>query len=294
MEEERNEEQAKKVRFDLKEEIFLIPSKWDRLSKCRVDKSRVTEDLNLLKQKSRAIVGQRNQQNKQGQRKKPNFSSATSGKPKAESANKAAATLDNSRPSSSPNKTVKNSARKTLLDRTDGCETKADIRKLTSAIETKLKIHPRPQRDVSRLEVALPKINYTTDIKKALEKALQRSRSKPALGSVASSSNTTNLVTQGKKQSGNFAACSVRFEKRDRLFQRRLSDSSVFGDKSPVCKHSSGNDFPRSSELSSTDLIGWRPFSAWGLKNRSMRTEKTNPLKRGSSMSTLIPNSILY
>ncbi|XP_068696767.1 uncharacterized protein [Montipora foliosa] len=283
MEEERKQEQAKKVRFDLKEEIFLIPSKWDRLSKCRVDKSRVTEDLNLLKHKSRAIVGQRNQQNKQGQRKKPNYSSATSGKPKAESANKAAATLDNSRPSSSPNKTVKNSARKTLLDRT-----------LTSAIETKLKIHPRPQRDVSRLEVALPKINYTTDIKKALEKALQRSRSKPALGSVASSSNITSLVTQGKKQSGNFAACSARFEERDRLFQRRLSDSSVFGDKSPVCKHSSGNDSPRFSELSSTDLIGWRPFSAWGLKNRSMRTEKTNPLKRGSSMSTLIPNSILY
>ncbi|XP_068700340.1 uncharacterized protein [Montipora foliosa] len=283
MEEERKQEQAKKVRFDLKEEIFLIPSKWDCLSKCRVDKSRVTEDLNLLKHKSRAIVGQRNQQNKQGQRKKPNYSSATSGKPKAESANKAAATLDNSRPSSSPNKTVKNSARKTLLDRT-----------LTSAIETKLKIHPRPQRDVSRLEVALPKINYTTDIKKALEKALQRSRSKPALGSVASSSNITSLVTQGKKQSGNFAACSARFEERDRLFQRRLSDSSVFGDKSPVCKHSSGNDSPRFSELSSTDLIGWRPFSAWGLKNRSMRTEKTNPLKRGSSMSTLIPNSILY
>ena len=294
MEEKKTQEQAKKVRFDLNEEVFIIPSKWDRLSERKNYNARIEDSS--TKQKSPAVVERPRSQLKLEQRKIANSRTDTSGKPYFTStkANKTIAL--NSRPNTSPKKNAKRSqteARKSFRDKTE--ENIANDRKLTSPLD-KLKIYHRPQRETPKLEIALPKISYTSDVKKAIEKALQRSGSKSAFGIPSSpNTNVANLATQGREESINFAD-SLRSGKNDRMSQRRLSDSSVSefgGRKCGMCKPTNGDDSSRFSELSSIDIVGWRPFSAWSAK-RSVRTDRTNQMKRGSSMSSLIPNSILY
>ncbi|XP_067050862.1 uncharacterized protein [Acropora muricata] len=298
MEEKKTLEQAKKVRFDLNEEVFIIPSKWDRLSKCKNYNARIEDSS--TKPKSPAVDERPRSQLKLEQRKIANSRTDTSGKSYFTStkANKTIAL--NSRPNTSPKKYAKSSqtaARKSLRDKTEGAyENITHNRKLTSPLD-ELKIYHRPQREIPKLEIALPKISYTSNVKKSIEKALQRSGSKSALGIPLSSTklNVTNLAAQGKKDSTNFADSS-RFEKNDRMSQRRLSDSSISefgGQKFGMCKPTNGDDSSRFSELSAMDIVGCRPFSAWSTKI-TMQTERTNPMKRGSSMSSLIPNSILY
>ena len=298
MEEKKTLEQAKKVRFDLNEEVFIIPSKWDRLSKCKNYNARIEDSS--TKPKSPAVDERPRSQLKLEQRKIATSRTDTSGKSYFTStkANKTIAL--NSRPNTSPKKYAKSSqtaARKSLRDKTEGAyETITHKRKLTSPLD-ELKMYHRPHREIPKLEIALPKISYTSDVKKSIEKALQRSGSKSALGIPLSSTkfNVTNLAAQGKKDSTNFADSS-RFEKHDRMSQRRLSDSSISefgGQKFGMCKPTNGDDSSRFSELSAMDIVGCRPFSAWSTKI-TMQTERTNPMKRGSSMSSLIPNSILY
>lgn len=299
MEEKKTQEQAKKVRFDLHEEVFIIPSKWDRLSKCKNYDTRIIEDSST-KQKSPAVDERPRSQLKLEQRKMANSRTERSGTSYFTSTKANKKTALNSRPNTSPKKYAKSSqsaARKSLRDKTEGAyENIANDRKLASPLD-RLKIYHRPKREIPKLEIALPKISYTSDVKKSLEKALQRSGSKSALGIPSSSTkfNVTNLAALGKKDSKNFADSS-RLEKNDRMSQRRLSDSSISefgGPKFGMCKPTNGDDSSRFSELSSIDIVGCRPFSAWSTKI-NVQTDRTNPMKRGSSMSSLIPNSILY
>ena len=58
MEGKKDSEFTKKVRFDLNEEVFLIPSKWDRLSKCKTATAKNIEGP-VNKQRNRAVAERR-------------------------------------------------------------------------------------------------------------------------------------------------------------------------------------------------------------------------------------------
>ena len=147
-------------------------------------------------------------------------------------------------------------------------------------------MYHRPPQELPKVDLVLPKIPYTPELKKAIEKALQRSRSRPALdiGPLASQEKNPELSTSHPK------------DKTEKMFQRRLSDSSVrIGDEKPMYKKQNqiGETSSKFSDLYS-NLDGWSPFSAWSSKDGTLRPNSTAPLTRGRSMSSLIPSSILY
>ena len=286
MEEKKNQQLTKKVRFDLNEEVFLIPSKWDRLTgKSKSANAKIIEGF-TPRQRSRTVVERRTKSKHNGHKKIPNFGSVPSGKLVLTSESNGK-TSDNSRSNTSPNKSG-NSPRKTSRQKTESCETTTNNRNSASLNEVKLKFYHRPPQELPRLDLVLPKIPYTPDLKRAIEKALQRSRSRPALeGSLNS---TTTPHTQEKKSDD---LSSSPTEKGEMVFKRRLSDSSIrIGEaNSTTCKPTNGEDSSKFSELS---LDGWSPFSAWSAKDSSVRPNHTPPITRGRSMSSLIPSSILY
>lgn len=286
MEEKKNQQLTKKVRFDLNEEVFLIPSKWDRLTgKSKTASAKIIEGF-TPRQRSRTVVERRNKSKHNGHKKIPNFCSVPSGKLVLTSESNGK-TSDNSRSNTSPNKSG-NSPKKTSRQKTESCETTTNNRNSTSPNEVKLKFYHHPPQELPRLDLVLPKIPYTPDLKRAIEKALQRSRSRPTLESALNS--TTTPHTQEKK-SDDLSSSSP--EKGKMVFQRRLSDSSIrIGEaNSTVSKPTNGEDSSKFSELS---LDGWSPFSAWNAKDSSVRQNHTPPITRGRSMSSLIPSSILY
>ena len=161
----------------------------------------------------------------------------------------------------------------------------------TPPVEAKLKFYHRPPTELPRLDLGvLPKIPYTPDLKKAIEKALQRSRSKSATDSEL---NSGASVVQEKKHD---LLKIIPTEKGEKVLQRRLSDSSVIiGDEKPTeDKPSCDEGISKFSELSSINLDGWSPFNAWTAKDSTVRSNRTPPIKRGRSMPSLIPSSILY
>ena len=158
---------------------------------------------------------------------------------------------------------------------------------LSFPVETRLKFYQRPPQELPRLDLVLPKIPYTLDLKKAFEKAIQRSRSRPTLEC------GLNTGAQEKKVE---LFNSLPRNKAEKVLQRRLSDSSIIiGDEKPTeNKPTNGEGSSKFSELSSINLDGWSPFTAWGAKDSTLRPNRTPPMKRGRSMSSLIPSSILY
>ena len=288
MEEKKNQQMAKKVRFDLNEEVFLIPSKWDRLSKCKSTNARIIDGF-APKHKSRTVVERRNKGKQNGHRKIPNFSSVANGKVVL-SPESNGTSPDNLRPNTSPTKSG-NNPKKTSRQKAESCEnTTGNNRHSSAPVEARLKFFHRPPQELPRLDLVLPKIPYTPDLKKAIEKALQRSRSRPSLNSGL---NSSIQVTQEKKPE---LLNSLPQEKTERILQRRLSDSSIrIGDEKPIeNKPTNGEDSSKFSELSSINLDGWSPFTAWSAKEGTVRSNQTPPITRGRSMSSLIPSSILY
>lgn len=275
---------TKKVRFDLNEEVFLIPSKWDRLSKCKTTNARIMAG----KHKNRTVADRRNDNKGKQNRNRKTQNGSTSGKLASNCEPNGMCSGDiNGRPNSTPNIKT-NNARKTAPRAKEGNDN-ANSRTSTSPVEGRLKLYHRPPPELPKLDLVLPKIPYTPDLKKAIEKALQRSRRKP---SVDNGLNTT-MITQDKKSE---VLNSLPKEKTERIFQRRLSDSSIrIADEKPIenNQHQNGEGSSKFSELSS-NIDGWSPFSAWNSKDSTLRSNSTAPLTRGRSMSSLIPNSILY
>ena len=283
MESKKDQQVAKKVRFDLNEEVFLIPSKWDRLSKCKTTNARI---IDRMASRSRTIVDRRidikGKQNRN--RKTQNVSAAGKLVSKPEPNGRFS---DNNRPNSTPPIIKTNNARKTVRHK-EGNEN-ANSGNSTSSVEGRLKLYHRPPQELPKVDLVLPKIPYTPDLKKAIEKALLRSRSRPTLdiGPLASQGNSPELSTSHPKDKTD----------HERMFQRRLSDSSVrIGDTKPMEKKQ--NQFGEASSKFSdlySNLDGWSPFSAWSSKDNNLRSNSATPqLTRGRSMSSLIPSSILY
>ena len=290
MEEKKHQQLTKKVRFDLNEEVFLIPSKWDRLSgKSKTTNAKVIEGF-TPRQRSRTVVERRSKSKHNGYKKIPNFCSVPSGKlfSTSESNETSSDNSVNSRSNASSNKSG-NSPRKSSRQKTEGCETTTNNRNSISPNEMKLKFYHRTPQELPRIDLVLPKIPYTPDLKRAIEKALQRSRSRPTL---ENGLNSTTTLTQERKSDD---LSSSPPEKGEMVLQRRLSDSSIrIGEpgNSTTCKPTNGEESSKFSDLSLDD---WSPFSAWSAKDGSMRpTDQTPPITRGRSMSSLIPSSILY
>ena len=277
MEGKKDQQLAKKVRFDLNEEVFLIPSKWDRLSKCKTTNARI---IDRMASKSGTIVDRRidikGKQNRN--RKMQNVFAAG----KLDSKN--GRFSDNKRPNSTPS--VKTNYAKKTVRHKEGTEN-ANSRNSTSPVEGRLKLYHRPTQELPKLDLVLPKIPYTPDLKRAIEKVLQRSRSRSTL-------DTEPLTTQEKNPE---LSTSHRKDKTEKMLQRRLSDSSIrIEDENPMEKKQNqiAEASPKFSDLSS-NIDGWSPFSAWNSKDSTnLRSHSTAPLTRGRSMSSLIPSSILY
>ena len=281
MESKKDQQLAKKVRFDLNEEVFLIPSKWDRLSKCKTTNARI---IDRMTSRSRTIVDRRiDIKGKQNRNRKTQSVSAAGKLDSKREPN--ARFFDNNRPNTTPN-TKTNNARKTTRHK-EGINENSNSGNSTSPVEGRLKLYHRPPQELPKVDLVLPKIPYTPDLKKAIEKALQRSRlSRPTLdiGLLASQEKNPELSTANPKG------------KTEKMFQRRLSDSSIrIGDEKPMeKKHNQiGEASSKFSDLYS-NLDGWSPFSAWSSKDGTLRPNSTAPLTRGRSMSSLIPSSILY
>lgn len=278
MESKKDQQLAKKVRFDLNEEVFLIPSKWDRLSKCKTTNARI---IDRMASRSRTIVDRRiDIKGKQNRNRKTRNVSAAS-KLDSNPEPNGRFSDNNRRPNSTP--IIKtNNARKTERHKEGNENTNSG--NSTSPVEGRLKLYHRPPQELPKVDLVLPKIPYTPDLKKAIEKALQRSRSRPTLeiGPLASQEKNAELLTSHPK------------DKTEKMFQRRLSDSSIrIWDKKPMEKKQNqiGEASSKFSDLYS-NLDGWSPFSAWSSKDCTPRS--TAPLTRGRSTSSLIPSSILY
>ncbi|KAL9971171.1 hypothetical protein ACROYT_G023662 [Oculina patagonica] len=285
MEEKKDQQLTKKVRFDLNEEVFLIPSKWDRLSKCKTTNARIIDAM-AGKHKTRTALDRRidvkGKQNRN--RKTQNLSTYGKRDSNPELNGKLS---DNGRPNSTPNVKT-NSARKTARYKEGNENTNSG--NSTLPVEGRLKFYHRPPQELPKLDLVLPKIPYTPDLKKAIEKALQRSRSRPTL---ESGLNNTTLATQ---KNNSELSTPLPKEKCEGLFQRRLSDSSIrIGDEKPIEKKEN-QVMPSEAKFSelSSNLDGWSPFSAWSSKDSTLRSNSTAPITRGRSMSSLIPSSILY
>ena len=290
MEETKNQQMTKKVRFDLKDEIFLIPSKWDRLSKCKTARTKVIDEITTPNQRSRTVVERRSKKKQNGYRKIPNFDSVAKGKIVLASETNGTVS-DNSLRNTSPSKSGSSVKKTASRQKLGGYENVPNGGTSTPPVEAKLKFYHRPPTELPRLDLGvLPKIPYTPDLKKAIEKALQRSRSKSAIDSGLISEAS---VIQEKKHD---LLKILPTEKAEKILQRRLSDSSVMiGDEKPTeDKPSCDEGISKFSELSSINLDGWSPFNAWTAKDSTVRSNRTPPIRRGRSMSSLIPSSILY
>ena len=230
MEETKNQQMTKKVRFDLKDEIFLIPSKWDRLSKCKTARSKVIDEI-TPNQRSRTVVERRSKKKQNGYRnsKIPNFDSVAKGKIVLASETNCTVS-DNSLRNTSPSKSGSCVRKTASRQKLGGYENVPNGGTSTSPVEAKLKFYHRPPTELPRLDLGvLPKIPYTPDLKKAIEKALQRSRSKSATDSEL---NSGASVIQEKKHD---LLKIIPTEKAEKVLQRRLSDSSVIiGDEKPT------------------------------------------------------------
>ena len=285
MEGRKDEQLPKKVRFDLNEEVFLIPSKWDRLSKCKTTNARIID--RMMASKSRTIVDRRidikGKQNRN--RKKQNVFAAGKLDSNPEPSRRFSA---NNRPNFTPS-IKSNNARKNVRHKEGTYEnTNSGNRDSTSSVEGRLKLYHRPSRELPKLDLVLPKIPCTPDLKKAIEKALLRSRSRPYTldsGPLATQEKSPELLTSHPR------------DKTEKMFQRRLSDSSIrIGDEKPMEKKQKqiGEASSKFSDLSCY-IDDWNPFSAWSSKeSNNFRSNSTAPLTRGRSMSSLIPSSILY
>ena len=281
MESKKDQQLAKKVRFDLNEEVFLIPSKWDRLSKCKTTNARI---IDRMANKNRTSVDRRSDiKGKQNRHKKTQNVSATDKLVSNPQLN--GRFSDNIRPNSTPNIKT-NNARKTVRHK----ESKENTNSGNSAspVEGRLRLYHRSPHELPKLDLVLPKIPYTPHLKKAIEKALQRSRSRPTL-------DIGSLATEEKKAEH---STSSPKDKTEKIFQRRLSDSSIrIGDEKSMPENKPNQIGEASSKFSdlSSNLDGWSPFSAWSSKDSTdLQSNSTAPLIRGRSMSSLIPSSILY
>lgn len=239
----------RKVRFDLNHEVFLIPNKWDRLSKSKASTEKMTEGLST---KSKTKTGnERRGRGRQSRRraaasKKGIFDCTTED-------------LDKHNRDTNTRTPTKEKEEPKTLNSPRG--------------SVKLKLSHRPSKELPRVDIVLPKISYTPDLKKAIETALQRSK-RPLVGGLDCAKeggfrHRTRRMSDGSIDTGyNYK------EVKEKCPSRQSAEESV--------------NEAKFSDLSQ-NVQSWSPFPAW-------KEPRTSPVRRERTkiVSSLIPNSILY
>ena len=274
MGEKKDKQGVKKVRFDLNEEVFLIPNKWDRLAK-----NRTARNINLIgdlasKPKTRTLANRQAPKSKQN--KTLHAKSSPVGKARARLSPESNGTLaDTARPTrSSPRRRRQEQQRS--INRGSS----------TTSTEVTLKLFHRPSKELPGLDFVLPKIPYTPVLKQAIEKALQRSR---RISNVELGLQTGPQDHAGEKSELLYLLSKAKSEK---VLQRSLSDSCLGkGDEETAFTGRGAQDSSKFSELS-TRLDRWMPFSVWASNENALQSKAT--VKRVRSITSIIPNSILY
>ncbi|EDO49957.1 predicted protein [Nematostella vectensis] len=260
---------GKKVRFDLNHEVFFIPTKWDRLSsQTSVIKEKVIGEV-AIRTRTR-VEDERRAKNKQNKSKKARKSTRS----RRIDVSTAATVTRADR-----NKGTLSSRGSTAKESNGGSKVTQRTDKSTS-VGNQSKLPQRERGDIDKVDIVLPKIGYSTEIKRAIEKVLVRNRTftqdidnnKDPVKTIPNKEDNASLSRTRSVYDND----SLSSDKKDPL-RPMISYRSVPRPDGEV----------RFSELS-RNLDGWTPFSAW---RESAEGESTDG-KRGAG--PLIPHSILY
>lgn len=281
---------GKKVRFDLNDEVFEIPNKWDRLSRTRVAARRnklVEEVYKNTKSKDSDRRGGKNKQNKLNKVKKTPRKTDTK-------------SIGSMRTLSSPSSQVLSLDCSVLSTQKGAVSKNSTVNKKTkNNPEIKLKLSHRASLDLTSRDIVLPKISYTSDLKKAIENAVVRNRVSSELGGSLNSYKDRNRIapqeifTEFPKYTGN------------RRFSENCTSSKPLSNPPPSrCSSSEDSSYstrkerlvslpeyePKFSELS-RDVESWIPFSD---RDKDKRKSKQSSDNQTIQPSYMVPNSILY
>ena len=285
---------SKKVRFDLKHEVFVIPSKWDHLSsKIRpsIARERLINELSN-RPKTRALEERKSSRSKQNGRGRKQIKHY--GKTHRKRKTVTARTLNaehrekkeipelrftqNNIPDSfrGVNLAVLNGKLATSL-------TVSKTEQLQTTPAIKLKMTHRSTNDLGqKVNIVLPKITYTPGLRKAIEKALIRSRGHYHESHLSPEHKDFQLKNfSASVDRGNYTARKLSLGNRNRTEEKTLSGTDTTDDG----KLEHGQ---RTVNKLSENLDEWTPFPPW---NEMAQTNQSNRKEKGFS---IIPDSILY
>ena len=244
----------RKVRFDLNHEVFLIPSKWERLSRGVSKKDAGGPNL---KNKPRTQTSQTGRDGRKKGKQKREAGSKKNNNP-SPSADAFSRKYGKTSRTSTPSKNIEEGKKVAPFAAKESTASAG----ATGRVDSKFKLSHRTAKELPRVDIVLPKISYTHDLKKAIEVAIR-----------------SNRLHAEESRTKEFAEALER--------PRSLSE----GSGSDLGSQSDDLQIPgegRFSELSRRG-DGWNPFPAWreASMNHVLR-------ERGKVLSSLIPNSILY
>lgn len=290
---------AKKVRFDLNDEVFEIPNKWGRLStRTNARRNKLVEEVSKGTKGKIMESDQRgkNKQNKSKKVKKP--------VKKVDSKYRVTTTRPLASPSNhvlSLESTVLSTQRAGVSDKNSTVENRTKKGTQTSTPEVKLKLSHRGSIDNPSNDIVLPKISYSSDLKKAIENAVVRNR-------ISAQEMGGSLNTARERYQSRISPQEI-FDNHTRTYQKMTGDNvNLSPSKHPntPCRSPTNEDLvystrknerlvrlpehePKFSELS-RNVESWIPFATGDPRDNQRRNSKS-----GSLQSTwIVPNSILY
>lgn len=266
---------GKKVRFNSNDEIFVIPNKWDRLSrKTGSGKEKLAKD-SCSTSKPKVLDAERRGKSKQRSKKVKKNTKGTH--------TKTSITRTFGSPSSQVLQ-LESSVLSTEISKTRWESSKAPDHekksKKTEAPEIKLKLSHRNNRELSQDDIVLPRINYNSDLRKTIEHAVVRNRPSCEPG-------LSRLHEQSRETLG-FSSLRTRLHSDS----NSSTNSSILEDEDNVtyqeeCVLVLPERETKFSELS-RNVDSWSPFSnGQSTENRTSRRHKM-------PATLVIPNSILY
>lgn len=297
---------GKKVRFDLNDEVFEIPNKWDRLS-MRTNARREKLVQSVCKNvKVKMEAADRRSKNKQSKSKKTRRTQ-TAKKTDTKSRVSSNMTRTLASPSSqvlSLETTVLSTQKGGGNDRISTVENRTKKATQNSTPEVKLKLSHRGVMDSPSNDIVLPKITYSSDLKKAIENAVVRNRNpQEVVGSLSSAKKRERnyrvspqdiFDSQTQNQNTNFQH-TMNYHDQTRHTntpnRNSINDETFYSTRKKERLIALPEYEPNFSELS-RNVESWIPFNGAGEPSQG------NPRRNSRSSSIqptwIIPNSILY
>lgn len=310
-EEEQNSSLAsgKKVRFDLNDEVFEIPNKWDRLSmRSNARREKLVETV--CRNAKVKIEADRRSKNKQSKAKK---TKRTQTAKKADTTSRVSSNMTRSlaSPSSqvlSLETTVLSTQKGGGSDKNSTLENRTKKASQNSTPEIKLKLSHRGAVDSSSNDIVLPKISYSSDLKKAIENAVVRNRIPQEVGGSLNSPKTRERthprvspqeIFDNQIQNTNFQQIistdhemTVNQTRHPNTPRRNSTNDDLFYSTRKKERLIALPEYePKFSELS-RHVESWIPFNGTGEPSQS--NQRRNSKNTSIQPTWIIPNSILY